>query len=111
MSEFSPRYLRAPLCLGGELSLAGFNQRDTEDHRDRAKNLRYTLLVVLIFILSAFTSHAQTKITVDHNTGAAINPEFRFKSVPSPSRSDSATNARVMIVDGEADPNSAGVVA
>ncbi|HYX27006.1 MAG TPA: hypothetical protein VE863_00460, partial [Pyrinomonadaceae bacterium] len=52
---------------------------------------------------------AQTKITVDHNTGAAINPEFKFKSVPSPARNDAATNARVLIVDGEADSNSAGV--
>ena len=69
------------------------------------------LFSVSIVLLASLTTHAQTKITIDHNNGAAINPEFRFKSVPSPSRSDSATNARVMIVDGEADPNSAGVAA
>ncbi len=55
------------------------------------------------------SAHAQTKITIDHNIGAAINAEFKFKSVPSPSRTDAATNARVLIVDGEADGNSAGV--
>jgi hypothetical protein len=60
---------------------------------------------------SAVQTHAQTKITVDHNTGSAINAEFKFKSVPSPSRSDAAANARLMIVDGEADPNSLGVSA
>ncbi|HMH43377.1 MAG TPA: hypothetical protein VK557_07840 [Pyrinomonadaceae bacterium] len=80
-------------------------------HGDRTENLRYFLFAILVLIISASITHAQTKITIDHNTGAAINPEFRFKSVPSPSRSDAATNARVMIVDGEADPNGAGVAA
>src|SRR2546421_1441953 len=69
------------------------------------------LFSVSVVLLASLTTHAQMKITIDHNSGAEINPEFRFKSVPSPSRSDSATNARVMIVDGEADPNSAGVAA
>ena len=69
------------------------------------------LLSVSVVLLATLTTHAQTKITIDHNLGATINPEFRFKSVPSPSRSDLAANARVMIVDGEADPNSAGVAA
>jgi hypothetical protein len=55
--------------------------------------------------------HAQTKITVEHNTGAAINADFKFKSVPSPSKTDAASNGRVLIVDGQADGNSAGVVA
>ncbi|MFN2578180.1 MAG: hypothetical protein ABR607_10870 [Pyrinomonadaceae bacterium] len=59
----------------------------------------------------ALTTHAQIRITIDHNTGAAINREFKFKSVPSPSQSDMATSARIMIVDGEADPNSAAVSA
>jgi hypothetical protein len=62
-------------------------------------------------ILFVTTAHAQTKITVDHNTGASINADFKFKSVPSPSRNDAAANARVLIVDGEADGNSAGVSA
>src|SRR5215831_14540420 len=59
-----------------------------------------------IFVL-AFAVHAQTKITIDHNTGAAINPEFKFKSVPAPSKDDAAAKARVLIVDGEADVNGA----
>lgn len=57
------------------------------------------------------TTHAQTKITVDHNIGAAINAEWKFKSVPSPSRDDAASKARVLIVDGQDDGNSAGAVA
>src|SRR5882724_11643571 len=111
MSPTPPCDLCLPPCLCGESSLAGFNHRVTEDHRDRAADARYPIFAILILIIGAVTSHAQTKITIDHNTGAAINPEFRFKSVPSPSRGDLATNARVIIVDGEADPNSAGVAA
>jgi len=57
----------------------------------------------------AVTSQAQTRITIDHNTGAAINAEWKFKSVPSPSHDDAASKARVLIVDGQADGNSAGV--
>jgi len=65
----------------------------------------------LLLNVTHLTAHAQVKITIDHNTGAAINPEFKFKSVPSPARHDAATNALVLIVDGEADGNSAGVQA
>jgi hypothetical protein len=68
-----------------------------------------TSLGVIIFSMFTLAANAQVKIIMDHNTGASINPEFKFKSVPPPARNDAATNARVMIVDGEADPNSAGV--
>jgi hypothetical protein len=74
------------------------------------RNLRLSLATIVLSLLQ-FTAGAQVKITIDHNTGASINPEFKFKSVPSPARNDAATNARVLIVDGEADGNSAGVQA
>jgi len=64
---------------------------------------------LLVFLSPFFVTHAQTKITIDHNTGAAINAEWKFKSVPSPSHDDAASKARVLIVDGQADGNSAGV--
>jgi hypothetical protein len=70
--------------------------------------LRLALAIVVLSFLQ-LTTHAQVKITIDHNTDRSINPEFKFKSVPSPSYTDAATNARVFIVDGEADSNSAGV--
>jgi len=68
-------------------------------------------LIILISLGFGFvlTGQSQTKITIDHNTGASISAEFKFKSVPSPARDDAATKARVLIVDGEADVNSAGV--
>ena len=55
------------------------------------------------------TGHAQPRITIDHNTGASINAEWKFKSVSSPSRDDAASKARLLMVDGEADGNSAGI--
>src|SRR5881394_1176387 len=67
------------------------------------------LLVTALGAVVMVTARAQTRITVDHNTGAAINAEWKFKSVPSPSRDDAASKARVLIVDGQADGNSAGV--
>jgi hypothetical protein len=69
------------------------------------------ILAAIFLVTLSSTAHAQTKITIDHNTGSATNPEFKFKSVPSPSRDDAATKARVLMVDGEADGNSAGIEA
>jgi hypothetical protein len=54
---------------------------------------------------------AQPKITIDHNTGKAANAEFKFKHVPSPIRDDAAATAKLLIVDGEADPNGADISA
>jgi hypothetical protein len=50
---------------------------------------------------------AEVKISVDYNSNAAANREFRFKSVPSPARDDAAAKAKVTLVDGEIDGNSA----
>src|SRR5947208_14592687 len=71
---------------------------------------RIAILIALGYGL-ALTAQAQPKIIVDHNTGGAINADWKFKSVPSPARNDAAANARVVIVDGPVDGNSAGVSA
>ena len=71
--------------------------------------MRKRLVIIALICTGQLAVHAQTKITIDHNIGPAINPEFRFKSVPSPSRDDAASKARVLMVDGEADGNSAGI--
>jgi hypothetical protein len=60
---------------------------------------------------AVLTCHAQTKISIEHNTGASINADWKFKTVPSPSKSDAASKARVSVVDGPVDGNSAGVEA
>jgi len=73
--------------------------------------MKNKLFTIALIYTCSLAIHAQTKVTIDHNTGTAINPEFKFKSVPSPSRDDVATKARVLMVDGEADSNSAGIEA
>jgi hypothetical protein len=73
--------------------------------------MRSILTLAAAMLMPTMILQAQTKITIDHNTGPLINPEFRFNSVPSPSKNDAAANARVLMVDGEADGNSAGVTA
>ena len=47
------------------------------------------------------------KVTIDHNTGAAEAGTFKFKSVPSPSRDDIASKAKLALVDGQIDAGSA----
>jgi hypothetical protein len=50
---------------------------------------------------------ADVKISVDYNGNAVANRDFKFKSVPSPARDDEASKAKVTLVDGEIDGNSA----
>lgn len=71
-------------------------------------NRKFLFAIALPFIVY-LSIHAQPRITIDHNTGGAVNAEFKFKRVPSPSRDDAASTATMMIVDGEADPNSADI--
>jgi hypothetical protein len=71
-------------------------------------NRKFLFAIALPFIVY-LSIHAQPRITIDHNTEAAANAEFKFKRVPSPSRDDAASTATVIIVDDEADPNSADI--
>jgi hypothetical protein len=74
------------------------------------KSLR-VLIAAAAFGLFAVSAHAQTRITIAHNDNQTANAEFKFANVPSPSRNDAASKARVVIVDGEADSNGADVTA
>jgi len=47
----------------------------------KIKQLMFAAAMLLIL---SFTGHAQVKITVDHNEGAAATSQFKFKRVPSP---------------------------
>ncbi|MGB2807795.1 MAG: basic secretory protein-like protein [Sedimentisphaerales bacterium] len=61
---------------------------------------------VLIF---AMASRAEVKILTDNNRNEYATPDFKFKSVPSPSKSDAATKAKFTIVDGRRDRNGGNV--
>lgn len=101
-------FLSAGAILDGRKEFPAKTQRA----QSLAFPVQYTTLlvfVVVVLLSMALTGHAQVNITIDHNTGKAANAEFKFKRVPSPSRDDAATKAKLIMVDAEADPNSADI--
>ncbi|HSV32503.1 MAG TPA: hypothetical protein VLH87_00120, partial [Pyrinomonadaceae bacterium] len=68
--------------------------------------IRLAMALSLAAALSPPAS-AQVKITIDHNAGAAANREFKFQQVTSPARDDRGAQARMVLIDGRLDPNSA----
>ena len=61
---------------------------------------------ILIF---AMASNAATKIFVEYHRNEYARPDFKFGNIPSPSRSDAATKAKFIIVDGRRDRNGGNV--
>ncbi|HEY2584985.1 MAG TPA: hypothetical protein VGI81_04380, partial [Tepidisphaeraceae bacterium] len=70
--------------------------------KTRGKLFVGTFLLLLCVTLSA---RAEIKPVVGRNQGDQATPAFKFKNVPSPSKSDAAQNAKFEIVDGEKDDN------
>lgn len=56
-------------------------------------------------MLGGSAGRAETRVVIDHNEGEHMNTAFNFKSVPQPSRTDAATKARLLLVEGERDEN------
>lgn len=50
---------------------------------------------------------ATCSVVFDHNPNGVANREFKFKSVPSPSKSDAAASAKLTLIDGQIDGGSA----
>ena len=70
------------------------------------------LCFVLAFVLAFTTTGAsQVKVTMEHNTGRQATSAFKFKNVPSPVKDNAAAKAKVKLIVGLADGNSAGVKA
>lgn len=61
---------------------------------------------VLIFTMTSF---AEVKIVTDHNRNQYTTPNFKFRKVPPPSKSDAATKAKFTIVDGRRDRNGGNI--
>lgn len=64
-------------------------------------------------LVPAFTliAASQVKVTIDHNSGKAATSAFKFKNVPSPVKDNAAAKAKLTLVVGRADGNSAGLKA
>ncbi len=72
------------------------------------KASRFGLLATLAMCLGLATvSRADVQVAVDHNDLDHSTAEFKFKSVPSPVKTNAAINAKFSVVDGEKDSNSA----
>ena len=51
------------------------------------------------------------RIVFDHNPNNTANREFKFKNLPSPSKDDAATRAKLTLIDGELEEGSAELAA
>jgi hypothetical protein len=71
------------------------------------RSVKLTLAVALF----AFTAHAEVTVTVDHNRGTAATTAFKFARVASPARDDAAASAKVDVIAGTVDRNSAPIAA
>jgi len=61
---------------------------------------------VLAILLVASAANAEVTITIDRSTAA---PAFRFAHVPSPAKDDVASSAKIELIAGTVDRNSAGL--
>ena len=68
-------------------------------------------LVIALLLILALPAPCQVKVTIDRNTGYEATPVFKFKHVPSPVKNDAASGAKVKLVVGQPDSNSAGLKA
>ena len=68
------------------------------------RQLVFTTAALLTF---TFTTHAQVRITTDHNSNAAATGAFKFKNVPLPTKDDAAAKATMFLFEGEIDGNGA----
>ena len=50
-------------------------------------------------------------VVFDHNPNSTANRDFKFKNIPSPSKDDAATHAKLTLIDGDLDGGSAELAA
>jgi hypothetical protein len=50
-------------------------------------------------------------VVFDHNPNSTANREFKFNRIPSPSKNDAATHAKLTLIDGDLDGGSAELAA
>lgn len=71
-------------------------------------NCKKSLLILFLGVsLLGAISAAEVKVTVDHNSNDSASHEFKFKNVPSPVKDNAASKAKLKIVVGAKDGNSA----
>ena len=68
----------------------------------------YIIALSLMLILKA---SSQVNVVIERNTGASASPQFKFNSVPAPSKNNAAASARSKLVLGQRDAAGAGLSA
>jgi hypothetical protein len=68
-------------------------------------------LAFALFLGLTLEAQAQLRITAEHNPVGTATKAFNFKTVPPPAKDDAAAKAKLMLVDGDLDPNGADLSA
>jgi len=68
----------------------------------KLSQIQLLIVAVMSFVL---LFQDQIKISIEHNSNNTATSAFKFKNVPAPSKVDAATNAKLMLLDGDIDPN------
>jgi len=63
------------------------------------------LIVSGLFVASMPVSRGEIKISINHNPNDTATSGFKFKDVPSPSKTDAAKSAKFSILEGQRDEN------
>ncbi|HJS07970.1 MAG TPA: basic secretory protein-like protein [Pirellulales bacterium] len=71
--------------------------------------VRPVILAALLVLFACAAAPADVKTAVNRNDAAAASGEFKFKDVPSPSRTDAGNKAKLTIIEGQPDPNGGDV--
>jgi hypothetical protein len=82
-------------------------QKGLKQEKSVIGKISKAILMTIAFIGLISATFSTVKITVEHNAGYTETKEFKFKDVPSPAKDDAAAKARIVLVDGQVDGNSA----
>ena len=63
------------------------------------------LAAASVVLFAAMAARGEVKASVERNEAAAASGEFKFKTVPRPSRSDAGSKAKLSVLDGARDQN------
>src|ERR1700752_4880641 len=62
----------------------GVNERRVKTFEAQLSSRVFAAIILVALV--AFGVDAQSRVTIDHNTGKTANAEFKFSRIPSPSR-------------------------
>jgi hypothetical protein len=66
---------------------------------------------IAAFLSLMLTTQAEINVTADHNTNATATSAFKFKDVPSPAKDDLGAKTKLLLLEGDLDPNGANLIA